>query len=80
LRMSGAALPDAQIRVVVVAFKLLEARAGLLAGCQGDARTRPRQPGGLACSTAPAGCDAWRCTAGGAGATIQSFTAVPLST
>jgi hypothetical protein len=37
--MSGAALPDAQIREVVVAFKLLEARAGSLAGCQGTALT-----------------------------------------
>jgi hypothetical protein len=33
-------------RGVVGAFKLLEARAGSLAGCQGDAPTRPRQPGG----------------------------------
>jgi hypothetical protein len=32
-------------RGAVVAFKLLEARAGSLAGCQEDAPTRPRQPG-----------------------------------
>jgi hypothetical protein len=31
-------------RGVIVAFKLLEARAGSLADCQGEARTRPRQP------------------------------------
>jgi hypothetical protein len=36
--------------------------------------------GALACSTAPGRCDAWHCTAGGARATIQPFTAVPQST
>jgi hypothetical protein len=35
----------------------------------------PSRRWALACSTAPGWCDAWHCTAGGAGATIQSFTA-----
>jgi hypothetical protein len=77
--MSGAALPDAQIRVVW-SWRSSCWRPRRIDGGLPGRRTNTASPAGALACTTPARRDAWHFTVGGAGATIQSFTAVPRST